>query len=149
LDDVAAGAGGGAHDEGLGVADAGEGSGGGHGAEADGEGDGAREAEAVEMDEVPDEVRARGEERVGVGGGQLDVGGVEAVGEVEEGAVGGEEEGVGGGGGEGGDDGGDLEHRGAVLPRDALVGVHGLEELEQHPRRDRRHGCRPWIAGSN
>ena len=40
------------------------------------------------MDEVSDEVRARGEEeRVGVGGGQLDVGGVEAVGEV--GAAGG------------------------------------------------------------
>lgn len=93
------------------------------------------------MDEVADEVRAGGEEeRIGVRGGQLDVGGVLAVGEVEEEAVGGDEEGVGGGGGEGRDDGGDLEHRGAVLPRDALVGVHGLEELEQHTRRERRHG---------
>ena len=94
---------------------------------------------------MSDEVWARGEEeRIGVGGGQLDVGGVEAVGEVEEEAVGGEEEGVGGGGGEGRDDGGDLEHRGAVLAGDALVGVHGQQELEQHPRRERRHGC--WCA---
>ena len=75
---------------------------------------------------------------------ELDVGGVEAVGEVEEEAVGGDEEGVGGGGGERRDDGGDLEHRGAVVAGDAVVGVHGLQELEQHPRRERRHGC--WCA---
>jgi len=94
------------------------------------------------VDEVTDEVRARGnEERIGVGGRELDVGGVATVGEVEEEAVGGEEEGVGGGGGEGRDDGGDLEHRGAVVAGDAVIGVLGLQELEQHPRRERRHGC--------
>jgi hypothetical protein len=92
LDDVAAGAGGSAGDEWLGAADAGEGSGGRHGAEPDGAGDGPGEAEAIEVDEVADEVRARGEERVGVGVRELDVGGVEAVGEVEEEAVGGGEE---------------------------------------------------------
>uniref|UniRef100_A0A0D9VNM9 Uncharacterized protein n=1 Tax=Leersia perrieri TaxID=77586 RepID=A0A0D9VNM9_9ORYZ len=52
---------------------------------------------------------------------KLDVGGVEAVGELEEAAIG-RLEGVGGGGGEGGDDGGDLEHRGAVVAGDAVVG---------------------------
>ena len=142
LDDVPAGAGGRAGDERLRSGGAGEGPGGGDEAEAEGAGHGAREAEAIEVDEVTDEVRARGnEERIGVGGRELDVGGVATVGEVEEEAVGGEEEGVGGGGGEGRDDGGDLEHRGAVVAGDAVVGVHGLQELKQHPRRERRHGC--------
>jgi len=50
----------------------------------------------VEVDEVADDVGPRGEERVGVGGGGLDVGGVDAVGELEEEAVGGAEQGVGG-----------------------------------------------------
>mgnify|MGYP003703358321 CR=1 FL=1 len=142
LDDVAAGARGGAGDERLRVADEGDAARGRDGADPDGAGHRAGEAEAVEVDEVADELRARGDEGVGVGGGWLDVGGVEAVGELEEEAVGGPE-GVGGGGGEGGDDGRDLEDGGAVVAGDAVVGVHRLQQLEQHPRRDRGHGWLP------
>lgn len=91
------------------------------------------------MDEVADDVGPRGEERVGVGVGGLDVGGVDAVGELEEEAVGWAEQGVSGGGRERGHDGGDLERRGAVLPGDPLVRVHRLQQLQQHPLRHRRH----------
>lgn len=92
------------------------------------------------MDQVSDDVGPRGEERVGVGGGGLDVGGVEAVGELEEEAVGGAEQGVGGGGCERGHDRRDLERGGAVLPGDSLVRVHRLQQAQQDPRRYRRHG---------
>ena len=99
------------------------------------------------MDEVADDVGPRGEERVGVGGGGLDVGGVEAVGELEEEAVGGAEQGFGGGGRERGHDGGDLQHRGAVLPRHPLVRVHRLQQPQQNGRQRRHRFARRRQSG--
>ena len=68
----------------------------------------------------------RWEEGVGVGVGELDVGGVEAVGELEEEAVGGPE-GVGGGGGEGGGVDG-WRRRGARLARGVIVNSVEIQE---------------------
>jgi hypothetical protein len=99
------------------------------------------------VDEVADDVGPRGEERVRIGGGGLDVGGVDAVGELEEEAVGGAKQGVGGGGRERGHDGGDLERRGAMLPGDPLVRVHRLQKPQQHPLRHRRHRSPPIGGG--
>jgi hypothetical protein len=82
------------------------------------------------VDEVADELRAGGgQQRVGVGWWDLDVGAVEAVGEVEEDAVGGrrgEERGVGGGRRERGHHRRHLQHGRAVLPRHALLRVHRM-----------------------
>ena len=88
--------------------------------------------DAVEVDEVAHELRAgRGQQRVGVGGWDLDVGAVEAIGEVEEDAVGGrrgEERGVGGGGCQRRHHGRHLQHWRAVLPRHTLLRVHRLQQ---------------------
>lgn len=85
------------------------------------------------MDELA-KLRTGEEDGGGVGVGESDVGGVERVGELEVEGVRRAEKVIGGG-----DDCRNLEDGGTVLAGDLSVGVHGLEELQEDARRERRH----------